>query len=169
MRFQTEQHYDAPVARVLALFADPDLYPTLVGLPKIGAPAVVGHSVDGARVQLRLHQRFTGDLPAAARRVVDPARLTWIEQVDFDLHRRVATTRLLPDHYGDRLTCSGRYTFTADGPRASWRRLEGELRVKVPVVGSKVEAALVSGLHEHSVDERALVARRLAEGWPDHR
>jgi hypothetical protein len=163
MRFSTEQRYRADVAQVVALFTDPDLYPTLSGLPKIGTPEVVEHVVDGSHVRLGLRQHFIGDLPAAALAVIDPAKLTWVEVVDYDLDQGTATTRLRPDHYADRLTCSGRYTFLADGP-GSIRRLDGELKVRMPLVGGKVEGALVSGLREHAADEQRLVARRLAEG-----
>jgi len=148
---------------VLGLFTDPDFYPTLSGLPKIGTPEVVEHRVDGPRVRLRLHQRFTGDLPGAALAVIDPARLTWIELLEFDLDRATATSRLLPDHYPDRLTCAGRYTFVATGSETSTRRLEGDLAVRMPLVGGKVERALVSGLREHAAAEQHLVARRLTE------
>jgi hypothetical protein len=160
MRFATEQRYPADLATVLALFTDPALYPTLSGLPKIGTPEVVEHQVDAHHVHLRLQQRFTGDLPAAAMAVIDPAKLTWIEQIDFDLERATATSRLLPDHYADRLTCSGRYTFVADGPQTTLRRLDGDLKVRMRFVGGKVEGALVSGLQEHAAAEQALIVAR---------
>ncbi len=162
MRFANEQRYPADLATVLALFTDPALYPTLSGLPKIGTPQVVDHQVDGSHVRLRLHQRFTGDLPAAALAVIDPAKLTWIEEVDFDLDRATATSRLQPDHYADRLSCSGRYTFLAEGDQTTLRRLDGELKVRMRFVGGKVEGALVSGLREHAEAEQALIAARLA-------
>jgi hypothetical protein len=162
MRFATEQRYPADLATVLALFTDPALYPTLSGLPKIGTPEVVDHQVDGTHVRLRLQQRFTGDLPAAALAVIDPTKLTWIEEIDFDLDRATASSRLQPDHYADRLTCSGRYTFLADGDQATLRRLDGDLKVRMRFVGGRVEDALVSGLREHAQAEQVLIAARLA-------
>jgi len=162
MRFRTEQRFEAELAAVMAQFCDPGLYPTLVGLPKISAPVVLDHSTDGSHVHLRLHQRFTGELPAAALAVVDPAKLSWVEEIHFDLSRAAATTRLMPDHYADRLTCSGRYTFVASAAGHTVRRLEGDLKVRVPLVGGKVEGALVSGLREHAADEQPLIAARLA-------
>jgi Protein of unknown function (DUF2505) len=163
MRFTTEQRFAAPAADVLALFVDPDFYATLVGLPTITTPEVVDHVVDGSTVHLRLHQRYIGDVPSAARRFIDPSKLGWIEHLDFDLTEATATSRLEPDHYPDRLTCSGRYVFRADGdPSHSVRRIDGELKVRVPLVGGKVEGALVSGFREHAVAEAELVTARLA-------
>jgi hypothetical protein len=161
VRFDTEQRFDGDVTRVLAVFTDPDLYPTLSGLPKLGTPEVVSHRVDGSHVHLALHERFVGDLPAAALAVVDPAKLTWIEEIDYDVDRATATSRLVPDHYADRLTCSGRYTFLGDGT-TTIRRLDGELKVRMRLVGGRVEGALVSGLREHATDEQPLIAAYLA-------
>jgi hypothetical protein len=103
--------------------------------------------------------------------VIDPDRLTWVEQLVFDLDRGTATTRLVPDHYPDRLTCTGVYTFRASrhGAEMSVRRLEGDLKVRVPLVGGRVENALVNGLQQHARAEQDLIAGRLADkpGKPD--
>ena len=115
MRFDAEQRFTVSVDRLLELFTDPDFYPTLTGLPEISVPEIVDHDASGDIVRIDLRQRYTGDLPSAARSMIDPDRLTWIERLVFDLDRATATTRLVPDHYPDRLTCTGVYTFRA-GP-----------------------------------------------------
>ena len=51
--------------------------------------------------------------------------------------------------------------FLDDGPGGSIRRLEGDLKVRVPLVGGRVERALVSGLQEHAAAERDVVEERL--------
>lgn len=163
MRFRSEQHYPAPPADVLALFVDPDFYATLVGLPKITTPEVVDHRATTSSVHLSLRQRYTGDVPAAALAFIDPAKLGWVEHLDFDLEAATATTRLQPDHYADRFSCSGRYVFATDGSDGGCvRRLDGELKVRIPLVGGKVEGALVSGLREHADAEQVVVAAQLA-------
>ena len=163
MRFDAEQRFDTTVERLLALFTDPDFYPTLGGLPQISVPEIVAHSTSGDTVRIDLRQRYTGDLPSAALAVLDPERLTWVEQLVFDLDSATATTRLVPDHYPDRLTCTGTYTFRAAGGSASIRRLDGNLRVRVPLVGGRVEQALVNGLQQHAVAEQELIDDRLQQ------
>ena len=160
MRFHAEQRFSVPTDRLLALFTDADFYPTLTGLPSISAPEIVDHSSSGDTVRISMRQRYIGDLPSAALAFIDPARLSWVEELAFDLARLRATSRLLPDHYPDRLTCTGVYVFadTADG---STRRLEGELKVRAPLVGGRVEQALVSGLQEHAAAEQVLIESRL--------
>ena len=162
MRFHAEQRFTSPADRLLTLFTDADFYPTLRGLPSIGAPEIVDHSTSGDTVRISLRQRYTGDIPAAALAFIDPGRLTWVEELVFDLDRRRATTRLLPDHYPDRLSCQGVYVFADVAGGGSTRRLEGELKVRAPLVGGRVEQALVSGLQEHAAAEQRLIEERLA-------
>jgi len=164
MRFDAEQRFAMSVDRLLELFTDPDFYPTLTGLPEISVPEIVSHEASGGVVRIDMRQRYTGELPAAARSMIDPDRLTWVEQLVFDLDRASATSRLVPDHYPDRLTCTGVYTFRAGpgGVETSVRRLDGDLKVRVPLVGGRVENALVSGLRQHARAEQDLIDRRSA-------
>ena len=157
MRFAVEQRFEADVDAVARAYADPALYEALVGLPKLTQPEVVGHEVDGQQVELRVRYRFGGELSSAARAVIDPARLTWVEHSTHDLAARRVAFRMVPDHYGDRFQCSGSYAFEADGQGACRRRGSGEVRVKALLVARAVEGAIVSGLQEHLVDEVPVV------------
>lgn len=157
MRFRVEQRFAADVDAVARAYADPALYAALDGLPKLTRPEVVGHEVDGDEVRLRVRYRFGGDLSPAARAVIDPARLTWVEHSTHDLATRRVSFRMVPDHYGDRLRCSGTYAFEADGDGGCRRRGEGEVKVKALLVAGAVEGAIVSGLQEHLRDEVPVV------------
>ena len=121
--------------------------------------------VDGrSRCTCGLHQRFTGDLPAAALAVIDPAKLSWVEQIDFDLDRATATSRArrpTTTPTGSAARAATRSSPTATRPAGAG--LDGELKVRMPLVGGKVEGALVSGLREHADAEAALIASRLAD------
>jgi hypothetical protein len=161
VRFELEQRYASPPDDVAAAFADPALYPLLAELPKMGAPEVVGHRVEGSIVVLEVRYRFVGHLSAAARAVLDPERLTWVERSTHDVERRHVDYELLPDHYQDRFRSSGSYHFDADGP-GSVRRARGEVRVKAPLVAGAVERAIVSGLREHLPGEAEVVDRFIA-------
>lgn len=76
VRFHLEQAFSAPVDDVARAFTELGFYELLAGLPKLGRPDVLERREDGDRVHLRVRYRFTGDLSAAARRVLDPSRLT---------------------------------------------------------------------------------------------
>lgn len=156
MKFSIEQRFAADVDAVARAYADPELYVALVGLPKLSQPEVLGHEADGDTVVLQVRYRFGGDLSPAARAVIDPARLTWVERSTHDLADHSATFIMVPDHYGDRFSCEGSYRFDpVDG--GCRRRGQGDVRVKALLVGGAVEGAIVSGLQEHLVDEVPVV------------
>ncbi len=162
MRFAIKQRFAADAEAIARAYADPALYAALVGLPKLTQPEVVGHEVDGDTVVLQVRYRFGGELSPAARAVIDPDRLTWVERSTHDLSTRSATFSMVPDHYGDRFGCTGSYRFEADGGGCR-RRGEGDVRVKALLVGGAVEAAIVSGLKEHLIDEVSVVDAFVAE------
>ncbi len=161
MRFELAQQYASPADAVAEAYADPDLYPTLVGLPKLGGIEVLDVDRRERDARLRIRFRFTGDLPAAVTAVIDPARLTWIQETTHDLASGDATFRLLPDHYPDRLRAGGRFTVTSAGDGAR-RVIAGELKVQALLVAGRVEAAIVSGLDEYLQAEAPAVDRWLA-------
>jgi hypothetical protein len=79
----------------------------------------------------------------------------------YDTASRRSDTRLLPDHYPDHLeaTATASYEDTSGGSR---RVVVGDLRVRMPLFGGKVEQGIVSGLREHLADEQVVAARLLA-------
>lgn len=165
MRFRIEQRLAATPEAVMAALTDPDLYRTYVGLTKVGTPEVLERAVEGSTVRLRLRMRFVAGLSPAARAVVDPARLSWVQDERYDLHARRATVEFRPDHYADRFSCRGGYDFVPGGPGCI-RTAVGDLRIRMPLVGGQVERALVSGLREHFAEEEPILARWLAGGGP---
>jgi len=156
VRFRIRTRYAAPVDTVARAYADPALYEAFAGLPRADRPEVLDHRVDGDTVVLRVRWRFSAPLSPAARAVIDPKRLTWVEESTHDIARREVTFRMIPDHYRDRFRCSGGYRFESDGD-GSLRIVEGDLRIKAPLVGGTVEKAIVSGLEDQLTSEAPLV------------
>ena len=163
MKFRVEARYDAAPEAVARAYADPALYSTFTDLPRAGRPEVRGHRSDGDVVELQVRWMFTAELSGAARRVIDPDRLSWVETSRHDLGARRTTFRMVADHYADRFSCTGEYRFTP-GARGSGtvRTIEGELKVKAPLVGRAVEQAIVSGLDEQLRSEVPAVHAFLA-------
>jgi hypothetical protein len=145
---------------VEAAFLDPAVLSELAALPDVGRPELLKSGVDGDVVTRDVRYEFTGQLPPAAKRVVDPSRLTWVEHSEYDRRAHRGVLRIRPDHYADRLTCSATVTLDAAGA-GCLRVIEGDLRVRFPLVGSKVERAIVSGLREHAAAEATVVQGRL--------
>lgn len=156
MRFHLEQDFDVPLQQVEDAYVDPEFIERLAELPRLGHPELIDQERDGALVRQRVRYRFEGDLSSAVTRVVDPSRLTWVEETVLDRRVHRTTFVIRPDHYGNRLEASGTFTLHGHGTRTR-RVTDGDLRVHVPFVGGKVERAIVSGLAEHAAREVELL------------
>lgn len=160
MRFSLEHHLDVPAAEASRAYADPALYEGFGDLPRAGRPDVLGHEVDDdGTVHLRIRWRFTAELSSAARAVIDPDRLSWVQESAHDVEGCTVTYRMVPDHYRDRFSSSGAYRFDPVPGGGCVRRSEGEVKVRAPLVARAVEGAIVDGLREQLAAEVALVER----------
>ena len=164
MHFEVEQRFTAAPPDVIDLYTDPAFYELLRDLPRVGQPEVRDRVVNGHLITMRVHYRFTADLPTAATAVIDRDKLTWIEETVYDVNAMTSSSQLLPDNYADRLTAGATTTFAEDSATGGTRRsISADCKVRFPVVGGKVEGAIVSGLREHLADEAAVANRQLAE------
>jgi hypothetical protein len=80
-----------------------------------------------------------------------------VEESVLDRATHVTTWKIVPDHYGSRLRCTGTFRLTSAGDGVTLRRTEAEIKVNFPLVGGRVEKAIVSGLVEHAEAEQAAV------------
>lgn len=163
MRFRVEQRLAAPVERVEAALVDPTWYQAVTASTSVWAPELLDvEELGGAKASLQVRYRFRGKLSATASRVVDPVRLSWVEVSTLDREMHTIELRVVPDHYGDLLRFTGSVALQPVGDHTE-RTLDGEVKVRVPLVGGRVEGAVVSGLREHAeVEEQvfgAFVAR----------
>lgn len=163
MEFVIEQTFAADPDDVARAYTKPELYDLIGEVSAKGRPEVLGRTVDnGGKVLLQVRYRFTGELSIAARAVLDPEKLSWIEHSIHEVARRHVDYRLVPDHYGNRFRAAGKCT-TRRGPHGgAVRTVEGSVRVKAPPVGRAVEKAIVSGLRDHLTSEATAVERFLA-------
>ena len=162
MRFRIEQRFGATVDGVEAAFTDPAFIESLAALPQLGRPQLLERTEDGPTVRTLVRYAFAGDLSSAVRRVVDPARLTWVEDATLDRAAHRSRFTILPDHYAALLRCHGTAESRADGD-GSRRVTTGEIEVPMPLVGGKVERAIVSGMEEHAAAEVSLIEQWVAK------
>lgn len=161
MRFRIVQEFDAPAARVQEAYLDPAFLESMGALPKLGAPQLLGEERGEDEVRRHIRFHFAGDLNSAVRAVVDPAKLTWVEESTTSLPDLRTTWTIRPDHYADKLSSRGESVVEPVDESSSRRITTGEVKVRVFLVGSKVEGAIVSGMEEHAVLERQAVLAHL--------
>lgn len=160
MKFEGAQRYDAPAREVFDLYCSEGLYDALPDFSRISRPELIDRAEHGDDVTIRVRYRFIADLPAAALAIIDPDRMTWIEETRYDASTLTGSTRLLPDHYASKMQAAAKVRFVDHGD-ASRRVVQGDLKVKVLLVGGQVERVIVAGLEEHLTEEQKVVASLL--------
>ena len=86
--------------------------------------------------------------------------MSWITRTEILLAEDRSSWVVLPDHYPDRLSASGVYRFEVGdaGLGTCDVEVEGELKVRVPIVGRSVEKVIVGDLRAYIADEVAGIA-----------
>lgn len=163
MDFSIEVAIAHPPAAVQSAFLDRDFLAITGTLPKIGGAEVLELTRDDTTAHLRVRYRFTAPLNRAVTRVIDPAKLTWVDDGTFDLVAMRSEHVMLPDNYADRLESSYVSAVAAHGDGSVWT-VTGSLVVRAPLVGGKVAGVIVDGLREHATAQGAAL-----DDWLDGR
>jgi hypothetical protein len=168
VKFRLEQHLPGTIDEVAEAFVDPDLLAHLRDVDDLGRPDLLDRVDEGATVRLRVRYAFTGELSPTLTAVVEPSRITWVEESTLDRATHRTEFHVVADHYADRLRCAGTVELYDDGDGGTIRVAEGKLEVKIPLVGGKVERAVVEGLTDQAATQARvvgewLVSRRQAE------
>ena len=159
MRFRVSTSIAAPREVVEEAFVDPAFYAELGDLPNIRAPEVLSVEEDGDVVHLRIYYALQADLAPAVRRVLDPDKITWVEESTVHRGAHYTEFRMVPEHYVNRMECAGSYRFEVSGPGATEQVVEGDLVIHYPVVGRLVERAILTGMRQHLTAEAHLLER----------
>ncbi len=162
MKFAVRQAVAVAPARAMAAYGAPTFYEGRPPRDDIAVREVVRHDAMGDRIVLEVRFAFTGSVSSAVRAVVDPQKMSWITQTEILLHEHRSSWVVLPDHYPDRLSANGTYRFEEGdgGPATTVVEVEGELKVRVPIVGRSVEKVIVNDLRAYIADEVAGIS-----GW----
>jgi len=148
-----------PPAAVIDAFLDPAFLARTATLPGIGGGEVLEATRTATTARLRVRYRFTGSLDRAVTRVLDPTRLTWVDDATYDLPAFRSTHTLVPDHYPDRLEAGYESRVAPHGTGSTWT-VTGSLVVRAPLVGGRVARVVVAGLADH-----ARARGRLLDAW----
>ena len=165
MHFEREHDFAGTVERVASIMSDP-AFQTALDLPDLARPDVVAHEVDGTAHRLTLRYEYIGQLDPIAQKVVGGRKLTWVQDLRID----VATGRRHARVLGRRRRRSGRRH--RDGHDQSTQRrpatrraggvIDGDFRIRIPLIGGKAEKAIVPGLARRLDVEADAVAAELA-------
>lgn len=154
MHFELVQRLHASIGAVEQAFVDPAFLSTLGQLPKLGRPELIEQRDMGDRFFQRVRYDFAGDLSPTVRAVIDPAKLSWVEESTLDRATHCTTIAIVPDYYTTMFQCSGLICLASDSTDGTTvRTANGEVTVRVPIFGNKAEAVIISGLRQHAMLE----------------
>ena len=156
MDFEITQDIARPAGPVDAALVDPSFLVRMAELPKLGAAEVLDQRRDGDVLHQDVRYLFQAELSRAVTRVVDPSLLTWVERSACNLATRQTQCDILPDHYEGLLSGCYRAVIAGAGD-GSRRTITGQVKVRMPLVGGKVEGAIVGGLRENAAAQVALI------------
>lgn len=167
MQVAISQEFAVSPAEVAAAYVDPELYARFEALPKLADVRLVGVERRDDVTVVRVHERFAAPLNAMTRKVLDPARLGWVEESELAADGS-GTFRILPDHYERMLRFAGRITLgPGRGEGTAHRRITGELAVSLPLplrpFAGVTERTIVDGLADVLAAQVPLVEAHVAE------
>ena len=165
MHFECEHAFAGLVEQVASIMSDP-AFQTRLDLPDLARPDVVTHEVDGTARRLTLRYEYIGQLDPIAQKVVGGRKLTWVQDLRIDVGTGTGTLGFSADGVGGRADGTATVTITplsgATSDATCRRRIDGEFRIRIPLLGGKAEKAIVPGLTRRLDVEAVAVAAELA-------
>ena len=161
VKFEFEQRWTASVDEVVDVYLDESFWTGMVNLRKTSPPTVLDIARRADSAVVRLHWVLSVDLPREAARFIDPDDVAWVEETNWDLSSGVARVSFHPDQAAGLLRASATARLEEVGSEAV-RSIDGDLSVRIPLLGRKVEPAIVEGVVEHLGEEAEAIAARLS-------
>ena len=159
VRFEHDQSILAPLDDVIATQLDESYQRSLTSLPPLKERELIEHEprADGGLYRVT-RCVLAINISGMARNFIGDEDPAWREEAIWNPDTHTWTWKAIPEVAKDLLSAQGTIAFAADGHHTV-RRVAGDVRVKVPLYGGKVEGWIVEGL-KHTYDEEA---RRLLE------
>ncbi len=145
---------------MLDLLVDPSFYRDLE-LADVELRDVVAHDDDGNRASVVLRYEYVGQLDPIVVRMLGGRRLTWLQTLTVDRGTAAGRLDFAVETSPDRLRGVADFDFVDDGAETV-RRLEGEVKVNVPLIGGQAERRLVPGVLRRLDAEAQHLTARLA-------
>lgn len=146
-RFKLEHTFsDIPIELFEEHLNHPELIDLLDAMPAFRSRELVGREdLDDGKIKWRFRVVAGGEIPPAAAKVLNEDMLTWWEDTIFSPSEHCIYWSIEPVKMKDKLVCKGTWKLNARAG-GTHRVIDGELTVKIPILGKVVESFLVSEL-----------------------
>lgn len=154
MRFDLSHDFEAPAERIAELMLDPTFQETLTDIGDLHHREVLNSTEgqDGA-VTRNVRCVLALEVSGIARSMLGDSDPAWVQEERWDASKTHCDWTIHPEVAADLLSASG--TIDISGADAtSTRSVAGEVKVRVPFYGGKVEGWIVKGV-ARAYDEEA--------------
>lgn len=144
MKLDVRHTFDRSPQEIWDLFQDPAFNAALAeGSPVIRE--VLSEEKDGDRTTVRARFTSVSDLPGPISAALGSRRITYEQVSVWNAAAHTSDWKILPGVAADRITAGGRMRLIPL-PKGCERRIEGEIVVRIPLVGGRVEKAFADQL-----------------------
>ena len=153
MRFSVTRDFDAEPAAVAGVLIDPEFHQSLT-LADLGPPALVEHTP----TSIVLRYQYVGSLDPIAKKFLSGNKLSWVQTINLDAASGRGTLSINADA-SDRLAADATIALTG----ATTLAINGDLRVRVPMIGGSAERRIVPGVVTRLNATADAIAQRLPQ------
>lgn len=150
--FRIEHTWPVPRTLVLEHHLDPEIHQRANAAITSAERTLESVEKRGDKTVQRFHVKGT-KIPAAAKKVLKPEMLEWIEESVWDPSTEKFEWKILPNVMKDKIFASGELFYEAAGEKTR-RVVTGRIEIKIPLAGKVIEKVLVDQLKE-SYDQAA--------------
>ena len=154
MRFEVSHPFDAPPEDVAAAMLDPDFQGTLTDIGDLHHREVLsleGTPDGGVRRSVRCVLSL--DISGMAKSMLGDADPAWVQEETWNADRTHCEWTIHPEVAAELLSASGTIDIEGSSDKST-RSVSGEVKVRVPLYGGKVEGWIVDGV-SRAYDEEA--------------
>jgi hypothetical protein len=163
MDFKMEHSFDCPVGKITPILAaGEDLVP-MEDLPNVSQRKVIERKREGTKLHSKLEWCVHGQIPKIAQKLIDPDKLTFLEQTVWDDETATFTTRIIPHFLKDKFDCRTTSAWSAIDANRAKRTFSGKLEIKIPIIGSIVEKTIIDYLKKNNDKNAVMVTKALLE------
>ena len=157
MRFDLAHEFTAPPERVAATLFEPDFQASLQSVGGLKERTVLSEEADGDGTLRRVRCVLDIEISGVARSMLGEADPAWVQVEHWDRERIHCDWTIEPEVGAELLSASGTIDVAAAGGGSS-RSVSGEVKVRVPLYGGKVEGWIVTGVTRAYEEEARQIA-----------
>lgn len=163
MKFKMDHTFYWPAETIIEpLKRGEDIVP-MDRLPNVSMRKVLSQERKGDKLYSRVEWNVHGQIPKVAQKIIRPEMLTFVEESVWDDNEMSFTTKIVPHYLKDKVKCRTRSQYHIDGPTATRRRFQGELRILLPIINTVVEKAIIDHLKKNNDENAKMMCQILEE------